>query len=113
MIVTFRTKAHGNVTMFGDVAVALLKLGGLSGNVPTAILAADVSGVMERLRAAVEEHGHTAPQPAAAGSAERRDDETAEPLVPLVPLGHRARPLLELLRAASAAGADVLVQPSA
>lgn len=110
MIVTFRTKAHGNVTMFGDVAVALLKLGGLSGNVPTAILAADVSGVMERLRAAVEEHGHTTPQPAAAGSAERRDDETAEPLVPL---GHRARPLLELLRAASAAGADVLVQPSA
>ena len=39
MLVTFRTKAHAEITMFGDVAVELLKLAGLSGNVPSAILA--------------------------------------------------------------------------
>ena len=49
MLVNFHTKAHGDVTTFGDVAVALLKLAGLSGNVPTAILAADIPAALERL----------------------------------------------------------------
>jgi len=42
MIVTFRTKAHADITMFANVAVDLLKLAGMTGNVPTAILGADV-----------------------------------------------------------------------
>jgi len=109
MLVTFRTKAHGDITMFGDVAVALLKLAGLSGNVPTAILAADVPGVLARLGTGLSEHGPAAPRPAAAkarSAAVSRDDEEAEPAVSL---GQRAVPLVALLRAAHAAGADVLV----
>lgn len=112
MLVTFHTKAHGDITMFGDVAVALLKLGGLSGNVPTAILAADIPGVLARLGSGLSEQGHAAPRPAAAkprSAAAPRDDEEAEAAVPL---GQRAVPLMTLLRAAHAAGADVLVQPS-
>jgi hypothetical protein len=109
MLVNFHTKAYGDVTTFGDVAVALLKMAGLSGNVPTAILAADIPAALERLLAGLNEQGHTAPHPADARSAAtQRDDEQAEPPVPL---NHRARPIIELLRAANAAGADVLIRP--
>lgn len=111
MLVNFHSKAHGDVTMFGDVAVALLKLAGLSGNVPTAILATDVPAALERLLAGLGEHGYTAPRPAHAeprSGAARGDDEEAERPVPL---NHRARPLIDLLQAAQAAGADVLIRP--
>jgi hypothetical protein len=112
VLVTFHTKAHGDITMFGDIAVALLKLAGLSGNVPTAILAAEIPGVLERLGAGLAEHRHAAQRPSSAeprSAAASRDDEDAEPAVPL---GQRAVPLVALLRAAHAADADVLVQPS-
>ncbi|MEA1053075.1 DUF1840 family protein, partial [Lamprobacter modestohalophilus] len=33
MLITFETKAHANITMFGDVAVTLIKLMGHSGAV--------------------------------------------------------------------------------
>ncbi|HEX5047141.1 MAG TPA: DUF1840 domain-containing protein [Gammaproteobacteria bacterium] len=112
MLVNFHSKAHGDVTMFGDVAVTLLKLAGLSGNVPTAILAADIPAALERLLAGLKEHGYTAPRPAAAeprsGAAGRANAEEAERPVPL---NHRARPLVDLLQAAQAAGADVLIRP--
>ena len=110
MLVTFRTKAHADITMFGNVGVELLKLAGMTGNVPTAILAADVPGVLAKLEHALGEHraafGDSAP-----GSAETRGngaggDEAAEPAVPL---RNRALPLLELLRAAAAAKTDVVV----
>jgi hypothetical protein len=112
MLVTFHTKAHGDITMFGEIAVALLKLGGLSGNVPTAILAADIPAVLSRLGAKLAEHGNAAPavansaQAASVAPPSRHDD--AEPPVPL---GQRAVPLVALLRAAHAAGADILVRP--
>ena len=38
MIVTFRSKAHADIMMFGDIAVNLLKLMGHSGTVPGALL---------------------------------------------------------------------------
>ncbi len=39
MIVTFRSKAHADIIMFGDIAIKLLKLMGHSGTVPGALLA--------------------------------------------------------------------------
>ena len=42
MLVTFRSNAWGNVTMFGDVAVTLLKMMGHSGTVPSTLLARDI-----------------------------------------------------------------------
>ena len=42
MIVTFKTKPYADITMFGDVAIHLLKLMGHSGTVPGAIVAEDV-----------------------------------------------------------------------
>src|SRR5690606_27882768 len=55
MLVTFKTKAYANITMFGDVAVKLLRMMGHSGTVPSAILADDVPAALERLKAAIAE----------------------------------------------------------
>jgi hypothetical protein len=113
MLVTFRTKAHADITMFGNVAVDLLKLAGLTGNVPTAILAADIPAVMARLEAGLAQR-HAVPADTtvkAAGGV--RDPAKGDPdAEPAVPLGHRALPLLALLRDAAEAGADVLVSSS-
>ena len=101
MLVTFRTKVHADITMFGDVAVALLKLAGLSGHVPTAILAKDIPEVLTRL-----ERGLTH-APAENTPKKPADDPDHEPPVPLT---RRALPLIGLLRAAAAAGADVIAE---
>jgi len=44
MLVTFTTDAYADITMFGDVALAMLKMMGHSATVPSAILEADVTG---------------------------------------------------------------------
>jgi Domain of unknown function (DUF1840) len=110
MLVTFRTKSHADITMFGNVAIELLKLAGMTGNVPTAILASDVPGVLATLEEALGAHraalGSSAPSSSEAKSASDARDDAAEPAVPL---GNRALPVLELLRAAAAARTDVMV----
>jgi hypothetical protein len=104
MLVTFRTKAYANITMFGDVAKQLLELMGHSGTVPSALNAEDVPNALARLET---------------GIAQRRAAEAAEPSPPddgrdgydaprVVTLSQRAAPLLELLRAAKAKRADVM-----
>jgi hypothetical protein len=103
MLVTFRTKAHPEITMFGDVAVELLKLAGLSGNVPTAILAADTAEAVSRLERALAQR-----KTADAGGADEEDPDTE----PVVPLDRRALPLIALLRHAAETGADVMVAAS-
>ena len=73
MLVTFRTKAYADITMFGDVAVRLLKLMGHSGTVPGAMLAEDIAVALERLKGAVEADKQTSA--AAQASARRRRAE--------------------------------------
>ena len=100
MLVTFRTKAYADITMFGDVAVRLLRLIGHSGTVPGALLADDIGPALERLKAAVE-----ADREASAGSAISESGDSAdEP----VSLANRALPLMELLEAAQRQGATVM-----
>ena len=54
MLVTFSCNAYANITMFGDVAVRLLKMiMGHSGTVPGALLAEDVPAALEHLEAEV------------------------------------------------------------
>jgi hypothetical protein len=102
MLVTFETKAHANITMFGDVAVTLLKLMGHSGSVPGALLAADVPAALERLRRAVAAQPD-APLDPATGAGAKDDGEERH-----VSLAHRALPLIELLSDAAAAGENVM-----
>ncbi len=66
MLVTFTTKAYADITMFGDVAVSLLKMMGHSGTVPGAILAADVPAALGRLTAAINA-GKAQPAPKSKG----------------------------------------------
>ena len=105
MLVTFRSKAWGNITMFGDVAVTLLKMMGHSGTVPSALLARDIPSALARLRQAL---AAAAPEPAAKDD-ERTggDDDDAQPPVAL---GVRAYPLIEMLSAAAEQECDVMWQ---
>ena len=105
MLVTFETKAHANITMFGEVAVALLKLMGHSGAVPSALLAEDVPAALARLRAAVSENADVPLDPST-GKDDKDNGEERH-----VSLGHRALPLIELLAAAAAAENVMWYQP--
>jgi hypothetical protein len=97
MLVTFQTKAYADVTMFGDVAKQLLGMMGLSGTVPSALMAEDVPAALAKLRSAV----HALPEEPAADVKEREENEAR------VPIARRAFPLIELLEAAAKAQADV------
>jgi len=96
MLVTFTTDAYADITMFGDVALALLKMMGHSGTVPSAILAADVPAALSRLTAGIE----------AAKAAPSVDDEDEDE--PQVSMSNRALPLINLLTAAVKEGCDVM-----
>lgn len=100
MLVTFKSDAYAHITLFGDVAVRLLKMMGQSGKVPGALLAEDVPEALERLRSAIDVHNEL---PAAESPGE--DDGDGEPAVSLA---NRALPLIELLEAAAKAGTYVM-----
>lgn len=99
MIVTFSSPTNANVTMFGDVAVKLLKMMGHSGTVPSAILAKDIPAALAHLEAAVEA-AKDKPEP---DVSEDDDDEG-----PSVSLPHRALPLVNLLKAAAKDDSNVM-----
>jgi hypothetical protein len=96
MLITFSCPAYADITMFGDVAVRLLKMMGHSGTVPSALLAADVPAALGRLKAAIAADS-SAPPP------ETNEDEELA-----VSLSHRALPLIELLQAAAQAKCNVM-----
>lgn len=96
MLVTFTTDAHADITLFGDVALALLKMMGHSATVPGAILAADVPAALGRLTAAIK--AGKSPPPVADRDAEE----------PAVSMANRAIPLIELLAAATKAESNVM-----
>lgn len=89
MLVTFSTDAYASITMFGDVALAMLKRMGHSATVPGAIQAPDVAAALDRLTAAIDAEKTSAP----AGG--QNADE------PEVSLSTRALPLINLLTAAA------------
>ena len=102
MLVTFTTDAYADITMFGDVAVALLKMMGHSGTVPSAILAADVPAALSRLTAGIEA------EKAAPSVDDNDNDENEDEDEPRVSLSTRALPLINLLTAAAQADCDVM-----
>ena len=96
MLVTFTTDAHADITMFGDVALALLKMMGHSASVPGAILAADVPAALKRLSSAIDANKAT-PQ-----GADKDADE------PVVSMANRALPIISLLTAAAQEKSNVM-----
>jgi len=99
MLVTFRSKVSGEITMFGDVAVTLLKLMGHSGTVPGALLADQIPSALARLKKAID-------TPGAKGQPADADDE--ETKAPGVSLANRAYPLVKMLTAAATEQCDVM-----
>jgi Domain of unknown function (DUF1840) len=96
MLVTFTTKAYADITMFGDIALAMLKMMGHSATVPGAIVAEDVPAALSRLTAAIE--AEKASQPVG-------DKDADEPPVSMA---NRALPLIDLLAAAAKANTYVM-----
>lgn len=94
MLITFKTPVHADITMFGDVAKALIKLMGHSGAVPGAILAEDVPRALERLRLGV------ARNPDAPLNPDGEEDDPASQRES-VTLSRRAMPLIDLLESAA------------
>ena len=102
MLVTFKTEAYASITMFGDVAVALLKLMGHSGTVPGALMPEDIPDALERLKTGVAANPDATLDP----QGDKGDDDEEER--PHVSLANRALPLIELLQAAQADNKHVM-----
>ena len=96
MLVTFTTNAYADITLFGDVALSMLKMMGHSATVPGAILAEDVPAALSRLTASIDAEKATPPV----------EDKDADE--PVVSMAHRALPLIELLAAATKAQSNVM-----
>lgn len=89
MIVTFTTKSYADITMFGEVAIKLLKLMGHSGTVPSAVLPEDIPLYLENLQKGLERTRNDAD-----------DTEDSDSDEPAIGLHKRALPLIELLQSA-------------
>ena len=96
MLVTFTTEEHADITMLGDVALAMLEMMGHSATVPGAILAPDVGAALSQLSAAINAEKATS-------SVDSKDSEE-----PVVSMANRAWPLIQLLTAAQKANAKVM-----
>ena len=101
MLVTFKSKAYADITMFGEVALKLIKIMGHGGSVPGAIGADEVGLALKRLRAAVQ-----ADKELNAGKNDEPDE--AKDSERKVSLAQRALPLIEMLEAAERRGAPVM-----
>lgn len=97
MLVTFHSKASADITYFGEVAVSLLKMMGLSGEVPSALRPEDIPEAMARLKVALHNlEGEASPHLG-------EEDEA-----PAVALSQRAMPLIKLLEASRQADCHVM-----
>jgi hypothetical protein len=89
MLIRFQSPAHASITMFGEIAKPLLRMMGMSGEVPGALQAEDVPAALEKLRKAV------------AATAEPSEGDRGKDDAPRVGLSTRAFPLIRLLEAAA------------
>ena len=105
MLVRFSTR-HGQLVMLGEPAVALLRLGGHSGSVPGAVLAADLPAFLERLRGGLELRGDEPSPPPPQADPDGRDEDP--PRERPVSLRHRAVPLLDMVQTAIARASDLM-----
>jgi hypothetical protein len=99
MLVRFESDV-GGFTMFGDVAVQLLKMMGHSGTVPSAILAPDIPAAIDRLKVALQSQP---PPPPPVDEVDARGEKREVP----VSIHARAVPLIDLLARAAKRGSDV------
>jgi len=97
MLVRFDSEV-GSVTMFGDMAITLLKMMGHSGTVPSALLADDIPAALQKLKSALAMKSDADAVP---------PDDKQDDKAPRVSLRQRAFPLVELMERAAARGVDI------
>lgn len=100
MLVTFKTDV-GNITMFGDVALHMIKLMGHSETIPGAILAEDLPLALSQLKTALAEEKEPPPT-------DNEDDDGDDDTKPIISINQRALPLVNLLTAAVEANCDLM-----
>ena len=105
MFVKFSTR-NGSLLMQGESAVTLVRLGGHSGTVPSAVLAADLPAFAARLRSGLDLHGgDLSPVPTAA---DRQEDDEDRPREQPITLRLRAVPLLDMIDTALRQKSDLV-----
>ena len=97
MLVTFTTDSYADITMFGDIALKMLKMMGHSATVPGAILAEDIPAALDRLTIAINLEKSLPQQ-------QDKDDEDER----VVSIAHRGLPLIKLLTAAVKSNSNVM-----
>lgn len=103
MLVTFRSNAWGSITMFGDVALPLLKMAGHSGTMPSALPAGDIPSALARLK-----HELAAAGPEEESRRGVRSGAVGADTPPPVGLRLRAYPLIQMLSVAAQQECDVM-----
>ena len=88
MLLTFKTGAYADITMFGDVGKKMLQMMDVGTRIPGAITVADLPAALDNLESAL------AKMPREENPPPDKDDQ------PRIGLHTRAMPLIELLRAA-------------
>lgn len=109
MVVKFSTR-FGQLLMLGEPAVALLKLAGHSGTVPSAVLAADLPAFLARLRQGLELHGEELSPPPPPRTQDQDDED--EPRERPISLRLRAVPLLDMIGTAIHNESDLMWERS-
>lgn len=106
MIVTFKSKATGNLIYFKDIAVTLLKMMGRDDKVPSALFAEEVMPALEKLQQAL---GALQAERAAAKTTSQspKEQDVSEDKV-VISLQVRAQPLLEMLQKAAKKNCPVM-----
>jgi len=104
MLVRFGSVKTESVTMFGDVAVELIKMLGATGAVPGAISAEDIPSALQRLRQKLQ----TSHSTGSITSSPEKDTEDDKDRDTPVALATRAGPLIDILERSSAANAPVM-----
>jgi hypothetical protein len=103
MLVRFSSTKTEPLTMFGDIAVQLIRMMGASGSVPGAITAEDIPAAVRRLR---QQLRFCCDQ---AADCEVQDEEMMKTMsTSRRELATRAAPLLDLLERASAGNAAMM-----
>lgn len=107
MIVTFKTKASGDVTYTGDIALQLLNMMGRDDKVPSALYAEDVAAALEALRTGLANYAARQQAESANDEDDTHQDAAQKRSIALTV---RAQPLLQLLEKAAKKHCPVLWQ---
>ena len=93
MLITFKTKNHADVVMFGDIALQLIGMMGLLKKTPGAILTEDIQQALEKLQSSLNQINS---EKITTNSVQEVSDDNDEE--PKIPLKIRALPLIDLLK---------------